>query len=404
MTSPSRSLLPFLALIVLTGCKQPELRFEDDLDLEFDLLDIFVPDVELGEGLHNPYLAGAEFEVYIWDDNDVTSFEGWEVRSSDPSIIEVLSTRREEFDWNTVGEFYPDHPLYHDDDEDDYVLIVRVRAGDPGTAELSAYDRTDDRHGTAEIEVQVPNEVQLRPAGPVFLQRDEIVAQLDADPMLIGGGTATFLVDWLRDGVPLAGDGTVSATSPSGLILDLWGRETFYDEKRDWLTISTDAVAPDAAEVATVDVYINGNVAESIDFTIVGDDAVESLQLQGREEAPVFLGIEGEWIPVLASALGLDGETIYGVAFDWDLDGVDEPGEGDLFRYRFDSDVVSLLGAEYAGMRVEATIHGDEGFVDTTNNVPGSCFCSASAEGTGSGIGFGLLSLMGLGFVRRRPR
>lgn len=412
MTSMTRllrsSVLPVLALTVLTGCPQPELRFEDDLDLEFDLLDIFVPDVEYGEGLHNPYLAGSEFAIYIWDDNDVTNFKGWEVRSSDEAVIEILSTERKNFDWETVAEHHPDHPFHHDDDDEDYVLVVHVRAGDPGVAELSAYDRTDDRGGTVEIEVAVPNEVELRPAGPVFLQRDDLgpplVPQLDADPMLIGDGTATFLVDWLRDGVPLAGNGTVSASSPSGLILDLWGRETYYDEKRDWLTISTEAVPADASEVATVDVFINGNVAETVEFTVVGDDAIEALQLQGREQSAVFVGFEGEWIPVLASALGLNGETVYGVAFDWDLDGVDEPGEGDLFRYRFDSDVTSLLGAEYAGMRVETTIRGDEGFVDTTNDVPNSCFCSADVERPGRGIGFGLLSLMALGLVRRRVR
>ncbi|MFV8751726.1 hypothetical protein ACNOYE_14370 [Nannocystaceae bacterium ST9] len=403
MTSLRTLPLVLFALASLTACKQPDLRFEDDLDLEYDLIDFFIPDVEYGEGLHNPYLAGAEFAIYIWDDADVTSFKGWEVRSSDPSVVEILDVDRKKFDWDGVEEHYPDHPFFHDDDDDDYVLVVHVRAGEPGFAEIGAYDRTDDRVGVAEIEVRVPNEVELRPAGPVFLQRDDIVPQLDGDPMLIGGGTATFLVDWLRDGVPLAGDGTVTASSPDALILDTWGRETYYDEKRDWLTISTDEVAADASEPATVDVYVNGNVAESVEFTIVGDDAIEALQLQSREQSAVFVGFAGEWIPVLASALGLDGETIHGVAFDWDLDGVDEPGEGDLFRYRFDPDVTSVLGAEYAGMRVETTIRGDEGFVDTTNDVPGSCFCSAQGERAGGGIGLGLLSLLALGSIRRRP-
>jgi MYXO-CTERM domain-containing protein len=403
MTSSLRLLsVPVLALTLLTGCNEPELRFEDDIDLEFDLLDIFIPDVDYGEGLHNPYLAGSEFAIYIWDDNDITSFKGWEVRSSDPTVLEILRTERKEFDWDGIEEHYPDHPFHHDDDDEDYVLIVYVRAGQPGTAELSAYDRTDDLHGTATIEVAVPNEIQLRPAGPVFLQRDDIVAQLDADPMLIGGGTATFLVDWLRDGVPLAGDGQVSATSSNDLIYDVWGRETYYDEKRDWLTISADTVEPGTTEVASVDVYVNGNVAETIDFTVVGDEAIDALQLQAREESEVFVAFEGQWIPVLASALDANGETIHGVAFDWDLDGVDEPGEGDLFKYRFDSDVTSILGAEYAGMRVETTIRGDEGFVDTSNDVPGSCFCSADVEQPGGSVGFGLLSLAAIGLVRRR--
>ena len=415
MTSSPRFILParlsalaMLSLLgsltLLTGCREPELRFEDDLDLEYDLLDFFIPDTTLGEGLHNPYLAGSEFAIYIWDDNDVTSFKGWDVRSSDPDVLEVVRTERRKFDWDGVEEYYPNHPFYHDSKDDDYVLIVFVRAGSPGSAELSAYDRTDDRWGTAEIEVAVPNQVELRPAGPVFLQRDELITQLDADPKLIGGGTATFLVDWLRDGVPLSGDGQVSASSSSPLILDTWGRETYYDETRDWLTISTDDIDPDASEIATVDVYVNGNVAESIDFTIVGDSDVASLQLQRRDES---IAIEGSWLPVLASALDDQGETIHGVAFDWDLDGIDEPGEGDMFRYRFDSSALSLLGAEYAGLRVETMIQGNEGYVDTTNDIPGSCFCSTTGQPghagqPGHGFGFGLLSLAALGLVRRK--
>lgn len=403
MTSTLRTTcLPLLAsLALLGGCKQPDLRFEDDLDLDYDLIDLFVPDVDYGEGLHNPYLAGAEFEIYIWDDNDVTSFKGWTVRSSDESVLQILSTRREEYDWDPIEEHYPDHPFIHDDKDEDYVLIVRVKALGPGVAELSAYDRTEDNWGTATIEVAVPNEIVLRPAGEVFLEGSSAGATpLDDTPQMIGGGTATFLVDWLRDGQPLAGDGVGTATSSSPLILDLWGRETYFDEKRDWLTISTDALAtPEGVDAASVEISVNGYLAQTVDFTIVGDAAVDELRLRKRDES---IGIEGEWRTVLASAHDAQGEQIWGVEFDWDLDGVDEPGEGDMFRYLFDPDVESVLGAEYAGTRVETTILGDEGFVASSNDVPQACFCSAEVDAPGRGIGFGALSLLALGLVRRR--
>lgn len=403
MTSITRKIsLPLLAsLALLGGCKEPELRFEDDLDLQYDLLELFVPDFEYGEGLHNPYLAGAEFEIYIWDDNDVTSFKGWTVRSSDESVLQILDTYRTDFDWDPIEEYYPDHPFIHDDKDEDYVLVVRVKALAPGVAELSAYDRTDDNWGTATIEVATPNEVVLRPAGEVFLEGEsESATPLDATPQLIGGGTATFLVDWRRDGQPLAGDGVVTASSASPLILDTWGRETYYDERRDWLTVSTDFLAtPEASEAASVEIFVNGNVAQAVDFTIVGDAAVDELRLRKRDES---IGIEGEWRTVLASAHDAEGEQIWGVEFDWDLDGVDEPGEGDMFRYLFDPDVESVLGAEYAGTRVETTILGDEGFVASSNDVPQSCFCSADVDAPGRGIGFGALSLLALLGVRRR--
>lgn len=395
--------LPLLAsLALLGGCKQPELRFEDDLDFEYDLLDLFVPDVEYGDGLHNPYLAGAEFEIYIWDDNDVTSFKGWTVRSSDENVLQIVSTRRVAYDWDTVEEHYPDHPFIHEDDDEDYALVVWVKAVGPGTAELSAYDRTEDNWGTATIEVAVPNEIVLRPAGEVFIEGSNVdAAPLDATPQMIGGGTATFLVDWLHDGRPLAGDGVGTAASPSPLILDLWGRQSYFEEKRDWLTISTDSLdTPEASESASVEISVNGYFAQTIDFTIVGDAAVEELRLREPDDST---GIEGEWRTVLASAHDAEGEQICGVEFDWDLDGANEPGEGDMFRYLFDPAVESVLGAEYAGTRVEATIHGDVGYVASSNDYPEfTCSCSADFDAPGRGIGFAGLSLLALLGVRRR--
>ncbi len=388
MNSSNRPLLalPLLALTLATGCQQPDLRFEDNLDLAYDLVAVFVPDKLESDNLHSPYLAGAVFEIYIWDDNDVTNFKNWEVRSSDDTVLQIIDTDRKQLDWDE-----------EDDDEKHYVLIAEVQAVGEGLAALKVYDSTGDFVDSAEIEVGVPNEVELRAAGPMFIDRDGITPQLGPNPKLIGDGTATFEVEYYRDGERLWGHGDVAAVSASPLIIDTWGRDTFFDESRDWLSISTDSVDPETVETATVDVLINGNVAESVDFTVVGDAAVASLELHGRDETGAAAG---EYLPVLAQALDEEGEVIWGVAFDWDLDGVSEPGEGDLFRYLFAPGEWSTLGASYAGLRVEAEIQGNEGYVDSSNDV--SCFCSADVDKPGRGIGFGLLSLLALGLVRRR--
>ncbi|NJK32963.1 MAG: hypothetical protein HC927_11445, partial [Deltaproteobacteria bacterium] len=224
-----------LATLALTACKEPDLRFEDNLDLAYDIAAVFIPDKLEADELHSPYLAGAEFRIYIWDDNDVTNFKGWHVESSDESVLRIIDVDREEYDWDE-----------DDDNDEDWVLIVEVQAMGAGQAELEVYDRNEDFVDAAPIEVGVPNQVELRPAGPMFIDRDGVIPQLGPNQKLIGDGTATFEVEYYLDGARLWGRGSVSATSESPLIISLWGRETFLDEERDWLTISTDAVEPDA--------------------------------------------------------------------------------------------------------------------------------------------------------------
>ena len=94
------------------------------------------------------------------------------------------------------------------------------------------------------------------------------------------------------------------------------------------------------------------------------------------------------------------------MAFDWDIDGDIEPEEGDIFRYYYEPETSSVLGAEFGGARAEITISGDEGFVESSNEDPidGSCDCRAGEDRPGRGVALGILGLLALGLVRRRRR
>ena len=154
-----------------------------------------------------------------------------------------------------------------------------------------------------------------------------------------------------------------------------------------------------AMDTVPVEVLANGQLVETVAFSVVGQDSVSAVELFGESDADAE---DNDLLAVLAEAFDADGESIWGVAFDWDLDGEVEPGEGDLFRYWFEPDYFTILGAEYEGHRSEITIQGVEGFVSSSNDAI-SCFCRADQERPSRGVALGLMCLLGLGLVRR-PR
>jgi MYXO-CTERM domain-containing protein len=179
-------------------------------------------------------------------------------------------------------------------------------------------------------------------------------------------------------------------------VLDLWPRQTFLDEDREWATVEFGS--PESGnELATVEFRANNIAVQDVTFEIVQPEDIDYVELLGESTSGVK---EGRLLTVLAQAFDVDGESIWGVAFDWDLDGQDEPGEGDLFRYVFDPSVSSVLGASYGDHRGETTIAGDEGFVASSNDI--ACFCSATTVTPERDVAFGLLCLAALGLVRRR--
>ena len=381
--SLSRGLLAAAVLSTLAAC-QPRIRLSDSVDQDFDLRPAHAYD----DHLHPPYVAGSSFTIYVYDDENDHSLEGWTLRTNVPGIIDIYE---QYIDRDDVEE--------HDKSKSESdVLVAKVTAIGTGPVVLEVYDESDHYVRGVEVEVMQPDRAELRAAGPLFIHdEDRVSSEVDASPKVIADGTATFLVEWYAGDERLHGSGALSLYSDSPDVVDLWARESVLDEDRDWLTITTASVLADPAEISLVDLSANGQLVQTVEFSVVGDAEVAEVGLIGRSESGAD---DGDWLVVLAQAFDGNGESIWGVAFDWDLDGVPEPGEGDLFRYKFEKHRWSSLAAEYAGMRAETDIQGVEGYVDSSNDI--SCFCSARPEQGGRHIGFGLLVLAGLGLVRRR--
>lgn len=377
-------LIASFALSTLAACG-PKIRFSDSVDNSFDLRLTSRYD----DRLHGPYVAGSSFTLYTYDatnDNDLT---GWTLVSRDPDVLEIVE--------QSVGS--------EDLDDDDKskkesdLIISRVYAAGEGTAILEVYNDSDEFIRATEIEVLQPDRLELHAAGPLFVRRDGVVPSLvDGTPRILSGGRATFLVNWFKGEQKLNGAGALELASDHEVVGELWPRQTFLDEDRDWMTITMDeGILAEDSVITPVDLLANGELVDTLEFSVVGPEVLDTIEIYGESESGAD---DEELLVALAQAFDQDGESIWGVAFDWDLNGVEEPGEGDLFRYRFREGTWSTLGAQYGDLRAEAEIQGVEGFVASSNDV--SCFCNADPEAPGKNVAFGLLGLAALGLVRRR--
>jgi MYXO-CTERM domain-containing protein len=380
-----RLLFVGVTLATLTACG-PQVRFSDSVDWEFDLRLSALYD----DRLHGPYVAGSSFVIFVYDVSEDNDLDGWRLESQNPEVLEITE--------QTVDQDDLDEKDKSKDESD--VIVAQVTAVGEGTAILEVYDDKGDFVRATEVEVMQPDRIELRAAGPLFLNREgEVVPSLvDSTPKLLSGGTATFLVEWYKGEQRLNGAGTLGLASPHEAVTDLWARQSYLDEDRDWLTVTmADGLSAADAVITPIEISANGQLVQAVDFSVVGDDAITSIEISNESEAKAR---EDELLVALAQAFDENDESIWGVAFDWDIDGYQEPGEGDLFRYWFREGAWSTLGAEYNGMRGETQIQGTEGFVDSSNNI--SCFCSVHEDEPGRGIALGLLGLAALGLVRRR--
>lgn len=376
-----------LALAALTACG-PKIRFSDNVDTQFDL---GPPKQGYDDHLHGPYAAGSNVDIYAYDITEDNALDGWTMVSLDPDVLEVASVEIIRDDIDDVD----DRQVKTD------VLVAHIETTGPGTATLEVHNANDKFVRATEVVVMQPDRAVLRASGPLFIDRvDEVPTLVDAAPKMLANGTATFLVEWFAGEQELFGTGSLAVYSTHPQAQNFQTLEVHLDEARDWAQLEFGS-PEDGDELANVEFYANGELVHSLELEVVQPEAISEVEIVGRSES----GEADQLLAVLAQAFDQNGESIWGVSFDWDLDGLGESGSGDLFRYWYDPGAQSTLGAEYGDARGEITIRGERGFVESSNDEPfdASCFCSSTgAEGPGRGIGFGLLSLAALGLVRRR--
>jgi hypothetical protein len=171
-------------------------------------------------------------------------------------------------------------------------------------------------------------------------------------------------------------------------------KKTFLLEDRDWLQLS-----PVAVGTLTLPILVGGQKVSDLVIEAVDKSAVASLRILGVDESRANTG---DALTALAQAYDADGGPIFGVNYQWELDGAAQTGLGDLYRYHYEPRALHALCARFGALDAVATIHGT-GFVDSTNHV-GCHAAPGSAAVRPWWLAAGLAGLAALVSVRRARR
>ena len=346
-----------LITLLLTGCADEPVAFSDSIDLTFDLG--FVGDSD--EQLHQPYVQGADmgFNLRHRRGREVV---GWEVVSMDERIFSLSDC--------AISE------------EQD-LLSCDAAALSEGVAEVVVFNEDGDEIGATDVEVAMPDRVELLPHGPLIIDRLDLI--VEGTPQVLVGGTSTWLARYYLGDTRLYGNGALSVESTAGF--DAWTEDSFLLEDRDWLQ----GTALQAG-THTVPVLVDGVYIHDVEFEAVTEEVIDRVELYGMDESVAEFD---DNLVLLAQSYDTEDRPVYAVEFVWDFDGIEGESLGDLYRYNYDADYPVDVGASIGDVRAEVSIHG-EGTVDSTNDVG----CSALSGSAGlAGVLVGLL-----GVLRRRDQ
>jgi hypothetical protein len=352
------SSLCFLLCVVAfsTGC-QGHYYLSDDIDFDFDL---FALDGPSGT-LHSPYVTGAQFVVSGHHTRNAERYD-WTIESSNSRVLRVESS--------TGG-------------------VANVVALAPGQTTLRIRRGAEILH-QEEIEVRAPARADVLWHGTLLLKRSEEEAKVE-DAQVLVGGTATFLVRWLdENGERLAGNGALQATSSSEeLIASVQSSNLF--ERRDWLMLTPLREGEYQVSLRAGEVAVG-----SFRVVAVDEDAVANIVIEGQSEQEQP---EGALLVALASAEDAEGKPIFGVEYEWDIEGESLLQDGDVLKYTFDPNRMVNVGATFGEQRAEARLHaGDEFYVESTTAIG----CNAGGRASlSSMLAFAFAALL---MVIRRAR
>ncbi len=330
----------------------------DDIDVTWDFT--LVPS-GFDDALHTPYVRGTLVTVHAHSSDDDADFRGWSVESSDPDVFRI------------------DDSIASGDARE---LASHGQAVGEGLAELRLLDDRGYEVGRGVAEVLMPDQIELAAHGSLILGRDD-EAVVD-EVRVVAEGEATYLVRYFRDGRELHGNGVLQVDAPAGVTAE--ERTTFLLENREWLTLHTTT-----AGTGVLKVFVDQTKAAIVPMFVVPETAIADVVVLTQSEKRAD---DGDWLVALAQAYDADGRRIFGVDYAWNVDGVAQVGDGDLYRYQFKQGMYEMVQARRGTHMDEVRIQSDEGFVDSSNDV-------GCAAGGGSSL---LVGLAGLGLVGRRGR
>ena len=349
-----------LAVAVGVGACGPTYSMTDDIDLTWDFT---LTPTRFEDNLHSPYVRGTKVTVFAHSSDDHPNFAGWSIASSDPGVFRIDDAVLE---------------------TDGGGVAAHGQAVAEGTAQLRLLDGRGHEVGRGVAEVVVPDRVELDAHGSLILGRDDEAAVTEA--RVVEDGEATYLVRYFRGGRELHGNGVLAVAGPDGVTPE--ARTSFLFENREWLTLHTTAPGTGALQISA-----DGVKVASVPIAVVPETAIADIVLLTQSEK----GHEdGDWLVTLAQAYDGGGLRIFGVDYTWNVNGVSQLGEGDLYRYQLKKGKFEMVQARRGSHTDTAMIQSGGGVVDSTNNIG----CSA---GGGGGLAVGLAGL-GLAGVGRRRR
>ncbi len=349
------------SLFTATGCGPERIYFTDGIDLDFD----FNAVSDNTEAMSMPYVTGIDTVIWVhsrWEDEDFTD---WTVEVDDPDVLSIDGVI---FDGEVPG-----------------ILGLEVTAAGDGLTELRLFNPAGKQISVADIEVADPDNAVLSPHGPLIINQPGLIEDEHSFQTLIEG-TSTYEVEWYRGNTRLYGNGTLSVDYDPDIWVNI--EDSFLFEERDWLQVSPGILGDHHLTLRSNDVAVQDVVFESVPESRVDEVIIHAESELGAEE--------DDHLVLLAQAYDEDMRPIYGVEFEWDLDGVVGEELGDLYRYTYDRSDAHTVGAYFDGLVDEVTIHGD-GYVSSSNNVG----CAMSGTGRGSLATLALLGIAGL-VLRRR--
>ena len=354
-----RSLLYcFIALVCLplAACFA-DVRVEDDLDFQLFAYD-----------LHTPYVVGADVGLHV-SRRDDASVTGWTVDAGDSAIFEVV-------------------PGTLQNDGDD--IWVDGLAVAPGETKLLIYDESGHLETSRAIRVEMPDRIDLVPAGLIKVRGDGAEAVASDEPIrVLEGGQATFEVQYYKGAERLFGNNALTVTVDDAL-LEAETDQTYLFENREWLRLT-----PDATGIHEISLSVGGSLIATYDVEVVTADVIEGVEIEAE---PAGKAEKDDLLYLLAHAYDDQSRDIWGVDFDWAVDDLAEPGDGDLYYYYYDPDADHVVSAARNGYSDEMTVFMSDGGVSSSNSI------GCNAAGSATGLVAFLLPLLWLGWRRRSRR
>jgi hypothetical protein len=344
------------------GC--PAVAVVDDVDLELNFTPILGP----SDALHAPYVVGSSMHLYL-DTQNVGRTRRWTIESDAPSIFTV------------------DPPSY--DSEGDF-KSARGHAVGVGVANLRVLDDEGHLRRTIPITVAQPTSIAIDHHGPLLVKRSDLRSDW-GDGRIVVGGTSTYLATYFAGPDRLSGNGALSARVASGGATVNVERSYLFED-RDWLQVTATQAGP-----FSVELIVGGEVVRVLEGVAVPASDVADVRIYGEDESKA---VKGEWLVALAVATDASGRIIWGVEYDWEVDGQREAGQGDLYRYPYDPRKRHMVAATYGDHSAVAMIHGGDGFVDSTNRI--GCSAVPGTPSADRSAAVAVFALVVLAFCLRR--